>query len=312
MAFCLPKIKKEEPVANRMTLIDADVIAYLGSFGTDDMPLAAALAKTKQRWNQVLDETRCESWQGYLTGDNNFRDDIATLQRYKGNRYADDGSRIKPQPKWLHDVRQALIDEYGCILCHGEEADDALGIHSKKRRDADLMGTEEEPLTIISSVDKDLRINPGCHHNMIDGYFTWTDEFGMLEIDVKGKVRGTGLMFFYAQMIMGDPADWIKGLPAITDDIKEMYALSRKGAAGPKSAYNLLVDCTNVHELETRVWLAYYSYWSENEYVHWLTKEKYPAGAETAYKQFMEQGRLLWMRQKEGELWTPKITYEST
>lgn len=307
MAFCIPKIEAAPVVPGRMVLIDADVIAYLGSFGTDDMPLNAALAKTKQRWNQVLAETQAESCKGYLTGDNNFRDDIATLQRYKGNRYDEAGKRIKPQPKWLPEVRQHLIDVYNCTKTPEQEADDALGIHAKQRRDDGLLGTQDNPMTIISSVDKDLRINPGCHHNMSDGYMSWTEGIGHLELDVKDKVRGSGLMFFYAQMIMGDSADWIKGLPYITEHIKDKYKLPRKGPAGPKAAYYLLKDCTTEEELELRVWSAYFSYWVEHGYKHWRTGRVYTAGYDTAYKQFIEQGRLLWVRRKEGELWEPKV-----
>jgi len=310
MAFKLPTVSYGDAVQGRHVLIDADVIAYLGSQGCDEMPLNAALAKMKQRWNQVLVETRAESYTGFLTGKNNFRDSIATLQRYKGNRYDKFGNRIKPQPIWLQECRQELIEVYGCILCEGQEADDALGIESARRSPGDA----EHPTTIISSIDKDLGINPGCHHNMTSGLMTWVDREGAIWIDEKihkvtgktvKKFRGNGMHFFWAQMLMGDNADWIKGLPKVGDKPKAEFSIPRKGNCGEMTAWAILKDAVTEEDMQDRVWFCYKDYWMSHSYKHWRTDREFPAGIITAKKQFIEQGRLLWMRREEGELWNP-------
>lgn len=312
MAFTLPKMDYGEVVPGRHVLIDADVIAYLGSQGCDDMMLNSALGKMKQRWNQVLTETKAETYTGFLTGKNNFRDTVATLQRYKGNRYDKAGNRIKPQPVWLQECREALIEDYGCTLCDGQEADDALGIASALLP----QGEPDDPKTIISSIDKDLAINPGCHHNMTSGKLQWVEPLGKIWIEEKvsptsGKVtkklRGTGMHFFYTQLLMGDSVDWIKGLPKVGDLPKERFSIPRKGSCGEMTAWHILHDAETEEEMMERVWFCYLDYWKDVGYKHWRTGKEYKPGRATALKQLTEQGRLLWMRRKEGEMWEPSI-----
>jgi len=302
MTFKVPTVAVVKRVPGRECLIDADMVAYYASFGQDDCALEVATRRTDERMQQMLDESQSESYTAYLTGSDNYRNAIATLQRYKGNRYDADGNRLKPQPGWLPEVRQHLITSWKAIICNGEEADDALGIHQAKN-------IKEGKSSIISSGDKDLQINPGLHHNMYNGFITEVTEFGHLEIDTKGKVRGSGLMFFYAQMLMGDSADWIKGLPKVTEEMKESWEI-RRGGVGPKTAYVLLSWCKNEDQLHEVVWFCYKSYWMEHEYKHWRTGEVFKAGLETARKQFLEQGRLLWMRREIGEMWNPKFPLE--
>lgn len=293
--FTITGLKEEgEAIAGRVVLIDADVVSYFASYPFDGLPLKAATRRADQRMEQIISECQAESYKGFLTGKNNFRDYVATLQRYKGNRYDKDGKRITKQPMWLQEVRQYLIDEWECLLIEGQEADDALGIAQ--------MTSDTE--TIISSIDKDLWIIPGLHHDMNSGEIIDVDEFGFINLH-KGKLKGVGLKFFYAQMLMGDTTDWIKGLPKITDEIKELYPNLRKGGCGPTATYKILVDAKTKEECLDRVMQLYNIYWKVHSYSHWRTGKEYPAGCETAYNQLREQGQLLWMRQKEEEMWQP-------
>jgi hypothetical protein len=282
---------------NIHVLIDADCVAYWGAAGCDGQALRTATRRIDERMNQILDECRAGEYTGYLTGKDNFRDGIATLQRYKGNRYDAMGKRIKEQPQWLTECRTYLEDEWDCIMVQRQEADDALSIHRANVTD--------DSEYIISSIDKDLMINNGKHHDMNSGEFTDVEGFG--DIWMKGSAcKGFGLKFFYTQMLMGDSADWIKGLPKITEYMVERYG-NRRGGCGAKGAWMVMKDVTTEEEACQAVWECYYSYWKDNGYCHWLnTKEKYEPGYNTAVKQFIEQGRLLWMRQEQGELWLPK------
>jgi len=295
-------------------LIDADVVAYWGSAGTDDMQPRVAERKCDIRMNQILDECRAGNYTAYLTGADNFRDGIATLQRYKGNRYDKNGKRIKPQPVHLMRCKDYLVEEWNAIWAKNEEADDALSIHRSKY-------APDDPNYIISTIDKDLLINYGYHHNMNTGKIQHVPvEIKPLEIIVKtskttgktsNKVEGVGLMFFYAQMLMGDAADWIKGLPKVTDDMKECWSDMRRGGCGAMTATHVLKDCVSELQLHMNVWFCYYSYWMEHDYKHWDTGKVFKAGIETARKQFIEQGQLLWMRKREKELWQPKYPMEA-
>jgi len=295
---------------DKHVLIDADCVAYWSAATCDDQGEGPAFNRTKLRMNQILDECRASTYTAYLTGKNNFRDDIATLQRYKGNRYRSDGTRITPQPRYLQECRDYLIEEFNGILCDGQEADDALSIHRNKF-------PPEDTNYIISSIDKDLRINYGYHHNQNSGeiirVLSGTKPLEVIE-KVSGsgkttkKIEGVGPMFFWAQMLMGDTADWIKGLPKVTVEMKERWPKLRMGPCGPMTAVHVLDGVVSEEDAQERVWFCYKSFWKDNGYSHWRTGQVYPAGDETAKIQFIEQGRLLWLRRREGELWEPNYS----
>lgn len=295
MSFQMPGLEEAEMIPGRIGLIDADVIAYWASAGCDEMLQPAALHKAQGRIDQISQQIQTEELRLYLTGKDNFREDVATYQQYKGNRYDKDGNRIKPQPRWLHAVRDWLLAEKGAILCHGEEADDALAKAQYKCNAAKGWHS------IISSIDKDLRIVPGLHHDMTSGFISEVTVLGDLILDVKKKVRGSGLMFFYAQLLMGDSADWIPGLPSITEEIKERWPKVRRGGCGPMAAYNILHDAESEQELFNRVLFCYSTYWNGDRwYKNWRGGKKiYPTPA----AMLTEQGQLLWMRKVDDEMW---------
>jgi len=301
--FSLPEVAPIEHKQDREVLIDADVVAYYSAFGLDETGFGAVATKCDIRMQQIIDETSAGKHRAFLTGDKNFRNRVATLQRYKGNRYDENGVRTKPQPEWLPEARQYLVDNWGAVICDDEEADDALSY--TQAENIKLYGTEN---SVISTVDKDLLINPGLHHSMSSGYMQEVQEEGTLFLDSKGTVRGTGMRFFFAQMLMGDSADWIPGLPKITPAIKENIPTEnnlRNGGCGPKAALNILADCETIQDMHDKVYACYLLYWGEHSYKHWRTGEEFPAGVETANKQFIEQGRLLWMRRSPQQIWTP-------
>ena len=296
--FCIQGNMQEEVIPGREVLIDADCVAYYGAYTCDELPLRAATRRADNRMHQIIQETQAEQYRGFLTGCNNFREDIATLRRYKGNRYDKDGKRTSAQPFWLQEVRKHLQDYWDCRMVDWEEADDALGI-------AQVQNHKECIDSVISSIDKDLWIIPGWHHNMESGSMEYSDEFGFIN-KTKSKILGTGLKFFYSQLLTGDTADWIPGLLRVTEDMKERWVL-RKGGCGPASAFKILNSAETEEECLARVWFCYLSYWNDNGYKHWRSGKEYEPGRETARKQLIEQGRLLWMRQEEDELWLPKF-----
>jgi 5'-3' exonuclease len=298
--FELPAVADAPRIPNRIGLIDADCVGYWASAGCDDMTRDAAHKRVVDRMTMIQDQIQTDDLRCYLTGDNNFREQIATYQRYKGNRYDANGNRIKPQPKWLKSCRKYLIKHYDAILCDGQEADDALAIAQVK------CNASRDWHSIISSIDKDLRIVAGLHHDMNSGVIIETDRLGGLEIDKKGKVRGTGLAFFYAQCLMGDNADWIKGLPRVTPWMKETFdGIKRLGGCGEKAAYAVLDGAKTEEEMYGRVLACYESYWDgDHWYINWQTGEKiYPEPREM----LIENARLLWLQHYEGELWDPPV-----
>jgi hypothetical protein len=197
----------------------------------------------------------------------NFRDSRATTKPYKGNR-------VSEKPFHYDNLTEYMLNHFDCKIAKGIEADDLLSIDQNKG-DGD---------TIICSRDKDLRITPGWHYTWpvgktpsIPNYFV--EPMGELQEPVKNKFFGTGLKFFYAQLIMGDPVDNIPGIP-------------RKG---PSFAYKLLEDCETEQEMIDRVFDIYLDY----EITRWDPDE---TSEETilshAQQYFQEQADLLWIIQE--------------
>lgn len=142
----------------------------------------------------------------------NFRYSIVNFPGPKGMGYkAGRGEK----PYHLQLVRQRLIDKWEAREAQGCEADDMLSMHQRCN-------------TIASHIDKDINMVPGWHYNWVeDEIYLIPDGLGMLVMDNKRLKKG-GIIFFYAQMLMGDATDNIPGINKL----------------GPVKAYNLLKDCT--------------------------------------------------------------------
>lgn len=112
-----------------------------------------------------------------------FREHVARLKKYKGNRSGD-------RPKHLGDLRDYLIRYWGAVQASGEEADDMLSYTA-----ADLRDQND---TIIIGNDKDLDQIPGEHYDWVkDKLYTVTDAEARLRL--------------WVQVLSGDVADNIGG-----------------------------------------------------------------------------------------------------
>ena len=254
-------------------LIDADLIAYEASAAAEMVDEGYEI----RNFDWVIGYTDdlvegikeavggVTSTELFITGDNNFRFDIATVKPYKGNR------KDKEKPFYLPSVRKLLEVKYNALKVHGMEADDILAIEAVKYNSDEVC---------IASRDKDLRQVPCWQYSWEVGRQPeWgpelVDSIGELEATYSNKVlasgepskaikklSGTGLRWFYAQCIVGDSADNIPGLEG-------------KGAG---LAYELLRDAQTEKEMFYAVLGAY-----EFKYEH------------NARERLLEQGRLLWM-----------------
>lgn len=141
----------------------------------------------------------------------NFRQDIAKKKEYKATR--------KSEKPYHYDNLTAYIrSNYDVVCAEGMEADDLLAIHQ-----TEAIHEDRTPTTIICTRDKDLRMVEGMHFGWACGKQA---AFGPVRVgrdgalkpilDREGKVRelkGTGMAFFCAQLIVGDTVDNIPGLP---------------------------------------------------------------------------------------------------
>lgn len=117
----------------------------------------------------------------FLTGSGNFRDRIATIRPYKGNR---DQSH---KPVYMQEIREYLVRQWGAQVIYGYEADDEVSI----------LLTELGDDCVVCGIDKDLLQVPGWHYVPGKGF--------------KQISESEGLLRFYAQVLAGDSTDNVPG-----------------------------------------------------------------------------------------------------
>lgn len=186
------------------------------------------------RLEEIMKKLKCSKYEFYLTGDGNFRHDIAKQAPYKGNRK-------QPRPYHYKNVTEYLKFKYNATVVDGMEADDMLAIRQ----------TELGDKSVIVSRDKDLRMVKGWHYgyamsNQPEKDLEYIDEIGYL-IKHKSKLIGGGLKWFYAQCIMGDKTDNILGIPK----------------AGPIAAFKALNELTTEEEMKDATLQLYKNYFGE-------------------------------------------------
>lgn len=89
------------------------------------------------------------------------------------------------------------------------EADDGMSSEQWK-----AVKAGEKDRSIIVTLDKDLRMVPGLHLEWKSGEIKEADGFGKLDW-FSDSLKGYGTIWFWAQMLMGDTADHIGGLPLV-------------------------------------------------------------------------------------------------
>lgn len=176
-------------------------------------PLENALALCKRQLVRVMEKLDADGYEYeelelFLTGKGNFRDTIAKVKPYKGNRL------LMEKPLHYQSIRRYLQNRWGAMVINGWEADDEVAMQ------AHVHDYDPEQVMIVSQ-DKDLRTVPGLLFN----YRRNTYEL----ITQKGA-----LVNFYRQILTGDQTDNIVGCyrtgetgakKLVTEDMteKEMY-----------------------------------------------------------------------------------------
>ena len=123
-----------------------------------------------------------------MHGGGNFREDIATIQPYKGNR---DRNHV---PKYKKEIIEYMGDVWKAEFVQGMESDDAICIEQHKNTDKG---------TVIVSIDKDI----------LQGMYGWN--YNPMRDELKFTTVGEANNFFFWQMLVGDSSDNIAGLKGV-------------------------------------------------------------------------------------------------
>ena len=204
-----PQVKvKGDPVLNRVLHIDGDFVAYMASFD-EALTFAEMTNNLDTMLNTLKDAALAEKFVIHLTpkgSDKGGRYDMAVFQEYQA-------TRRNEKPSQLENIRLHMANKYKAIMHYHQEADDGLA-----------QALYSDPLNnVLVSKDKDLLMCPGKHLNWDTLELFDVTADGTLYINDKGNVKGTGRLFLWFQMLAGDTADNIKGLPMLTTEWANVF-----------------------------------------------------------------------------------------
>lgn len=197
----------------RTLLLDADGPAYRAVTTAKTLP--TAMRRFVQLVLEIQFLTNCSDVRLHLTAKGSKKADrrlYPSFWPYQQKRSS------TPKPPLLEPLRQAVYDalqretgelpnEWWCELHNYWEADDGIIMDSVRLGDD----------SVVWSEDKDMRLARGPYFELKTGMTDFIDNrFGWINEDFteagKLKVKGHGTKFFWAQMLMGDSADRVRGL----------------------------------------------------------------------------------------------------
>jgi 5'-3' exonuclease len=224
------------------TIIDADSICYLTAYNLQDTnDTEAAIEKIDSFVKYILDNTNCSHYLGFLGKGETFRSII--YPEYKSNR--------SEKPDWLVRwgpfIRERLVNVWKFKYSNLLEAEDACTICINHFKDKSNV--------IYAHIDKDGNSLEGNHYNYSTHTFWYSDKFGFLNLEQKKsskKLKGSGLMWLYAQYCLGDKTD---NIPSLKKGCGEVYV------------YNLLKDCTSEYQLLKKVYGEFLKHSSKDAFI---------------------------------------------
>lgn len=184
---------------------------------------------------------------------------VATVKPYQGQRSS---SRRPENWEFLRGLLETGAFDFPVRVAKTVEADDLFAYYAHEA------GGE----VVIVTQDKDMRMIPAVH-------CTWDDHLiidNRRGADVVAYGKQYGTLWFWQQMLMGDAADFIPGLPKWRDGDKLK-------AVGEVTARKLLADWPGNYLMAVEA--AYGSFYGKDARLH-----------------MMEQGILLWMRRNPADV----------
>lgn len=199
--------------------------------------VANAVSGLLSRMESICESSPVKSAKFVLGGPyGNFRDKVARIRPYKGQRAA--------KPLLFNPIKEKLIKDIGSYILQPQsaiESDDLISIYLAEDRH---LGRDS--CRAISSPDKDLKMCVGWHTDAArwDDEATYVDEL-------------TGFRHMMLQSLQGDVCDNIQGIPTLVESVQKRFGLRKtKGFAG-KSAEGCLAGANTKEELVERVVFVY-------------------------------------------------------
>lgn len=184
----------------------------------------------KQHW--VKDYTL------FIEGEGNFREDAATMVKYKGNRNG-------PKLQMFSQIRDFLLNQWGdnVVISEGQETDDTISITGWSGYNAArTMRDRNQAPHVLGYVDKDLNQIAGYHWNYLkpEDPVTWMNDL-------------EGWRWFCWQILLGDSTDNILGLTKWSKEISAHYGVRKIATVGEVGCWKLLEGYDTKMDLTQRV-----------------------------------------------------------
>lgn len=259
------------PVARRVLYADGDGLAYYCA-GNDETDAGAARAMVTAKLNAAARACGAERTVVLLTDSGSIKGHryaIARRKPYQGQR-----ANSRRPKNWAHLRDWFYTDRFpfSTTTTRLAEADDLFGHHA-------YLDPEN---TVIYTQDKDMRMLPGIHLDWVDHRTHVVRQATDYAENSVFKENQYGIKWFWLQMLHGDTADHIPGLPKYRPDPK---VEGKTKPVGEVTASQLLMLSETNEELCHATYTAYRSYYYDSALV-----------------ELMEQACLLWMR-RVPELW---------
>lgn len=321
-----------DEVKGRILHHDSDFLAYQCGYKWETESLEVSIEHLRKAIQTCRIMAGAEFIYCYLTmGDKGGRNGIATVKEYQAQRSGRDPGLTKRVTELREYMATGIMPFVTPKVQMHQEADDALCQAMQAASNPD-----EYNLHVLQSADKDLWMVGGLHVNSktyeIEDY---PFGYGECRLDVDGsrkKLVGRGTSFFWHQLLMGDTADNIPGLPEFSaklvlenwptkainnarDKVKQSMSSGQSVKAkkslanleakvkpkkvGAVGAYEYLYHCKTDRQAMVAVLAAYREHYGDGTFLarHWDGT----AFESTPGDMMVEQARLLWMRRTEGE-----------
>lgn len=193
--------KKKEVLA-----VDGDIIAYRTAAVCEDHFEGACEDIIRTTLTEIATDTGISDMRIYISGEGNFRYDVAKTKPYKGNR------ATMVRPRFLHHCKEFLISEFKALKVHGFEADDGIA--------SDMVQNG----AYHCGIDKDILQIAGRHYNYVNKEWQEIDE-------------DDAILILYRQVLCGDSSDNIPGLPRVGPKTAENVIFSAKSARQDALSY---------------------------------------------------------------------------
>ncbi|WMX18803.1 exonuclease [Escherichia phage vB_EcoP_PAS7] len=229
------------PVSDKVLLLDADQHIYKAASTVKRLDTAI-----RRFYQSVLEEkfyVNTKEVRAYITPSNNFKCGrflLPTVKPYQQQRSTREELPLKAPLKehLIANPHEYAAQGIEIVFDYLAEADDRIIEDS----------IEFGERGVVSSFDKDMNLCRGPKWNPELGTIDTIDnEYGWIDYNKdKGKIVGHGTAFFWAQMLMGDTADNVKGIQTLNGK-----------SCGPAKAYEFLKDFTDSTNSARAVVLAY-------------------------------------------------------